>query len=203
MTEPDLSLSAELLLLAVNPAHGGLLPRRRRRRLRNALTAARMVDDSSARGTAFSGWRAGRVARRELLSADLIERKVLLRTAKLTDRRPAGRRFRALWDCIEADEFPDQRSRDLAVLLASSGVLAERLTSHQRWIAWRRLKGLMARDETGAWVVPLTGAAPLSDGIAALGVAAFRGIEGLVTDSVDGSGGGMYPGGDGGGDSGQ
>ena len=149
------------------------------------------------------GWRAGRSARRELVRAGLVEPKLLLRRVQLTDRRPAGRRFRALWHCIEADEFPDQRSRDLAVLLASSGVLAERLTSHQRWIAWRRLKNLMTSDETGAWVAPLAGAAPLSDGIAALGVAELRGIDALLASGVDSYGHGMDPGGHSGADSGQ
>jgi hypothetical protein len=185
MTEPgQLSLAAELLLLSIDPAHGGLLPGRRRRRLRKALGVARRVDDPGARDLGFLGWTAGRAARRELVTGGLVEPKLLLRNLRLTELRPAGPRFRALWRCIEEDELSSRRDRDLAVLLASSGVLAERLTSHQRWIAWRRLKGVMALDEAGVRSAPLTGAAPLSFGIAALGSVALHGIEGLVTDAV-------------------
>lgn len=179
---PELSLHAELLLLSIDPAHGGLLPPRSAR-LREALAAAARTD-----GTGGGGWRAGRRARRELLDAGLVTSELLLRNLRLTDIGPPGRRFRSLWAAIESGELSDVRDRDLAMLLASAGALAPRLTSHERWIAWRRLKEVMAVDDSGAWVSPLAGAAPLSDGVLALGVVALHGMESLAGGWGDGGG---------------
>jgi hypothetical protein len=181
----ELSLAAELLWLAVDPRGGGLLPSRRRRRLRKALAAAHRVDQPDARGVA-QGWRAGRSARRDLVAAGLVEPSLRLRKLRLVDRRSPGRRFRALWESIEADELAGERDHQLAVLLASSGVLAQRLaTSYEREIAWRRLKGVLSSDASAAWVAPLTGAAEMTEGIAALGAVALRGGEELLGDALN------------------
>jgi uncharacterized membrane protein len=191
MREGNLSLTAELLWLSVAPAHGGLLPSRGRGRLRKALAAARQVE-RPVRFTVAPGWSAGRSARRELIAAGLVERSLLLRNLRLTDKRAAGRRFRSLWESIAAKELSVERDTQLALLLASAGVLPARLTPYEREIAWRRLKGALSSEDAGTWIAPLSAAAPLSDGIAALGTVALHGIESLVSDfgSHDGGGGG-------------
>jgi hypothetical protein len=187
MREADLSLSAELLWLSVDPAGAGLLPRSGRGRLRKALAAARAVDRPGARWRVAPGFS----ARRELVAAGLVERSLLLRNLRLTDKRAAGHRFRELWEKIEAKELSGERDTQLAVLLASAGVLAARLTTYEREIAWRRLKPLVTAEDSGTWLAPLSGAAPLSDGIAALGTVALQGMESFAQDfgSDDGGGG--------------
>jgi hypothetical protein len=131
----------------------------------------------------------------------MVERSLLLRHVRLTDKRAAGHRFRELWEKIEAKELSGERDMQLAVLLASAGVLAARLTNYEREIAWRRLKPLVTSDESGTWMAPLTGAAPLSEGIAALGAVSLHGIEHLAHDfghAGFGGGGPHHHGGDGG-----
>jgi hypothetical protein len=180
----DLSLQAELLWLSIDPAHGGLPPRVGRRQLRKALAAASLVEAPDGRSKLARGRRSARSARRELLEAGLVEPQLRPRGLRLTDRAPAGRRFRDLWDAIEADELTSDRDIQLAVLLASSGALAARLTHHEQWIAWRRLKALMATGESGTWSAGPTSRPPLTQGIAALGAVALRGLEGLAHDAL-------------------
>jgi hypothetical protein len=194
MREGDLSLTAELLWLSVAPAGHGLLPPQGRSRLRKALAAAREVDQPGARSTVAPGWSAGRSARRELIAAGLVERSFLLRNLRLTDKRAAGRRFRSLWETIEAKAPLGERDTQLALLLASAGVLPARLTPYEREIAWRRLKGVLSSADAGTWLAPLSAAAPLSDGIAALGTVALHGMESFVQDlgSDDGGGGANF-----------
>lgn len=187
MAEAELSLAAELLLLSVAPAHGGLLPPRGRLRLRKALSAARVADGGLKR----SGWRVGRTARRELIDAGLVEPALLLRNLRLVDLTRPGRRFRRLVECIEAGVYDQRREGDLIVLLAAAGVLAERLTSHQRWIAARRLRSLIPPSEAGAWQAPLGGQIGISHGLASFAAA------GMMSDGF-----GLADGGDGGFDAG-
>jgi hypothetical protein len=168
---PELSLEAELLLLAVAPAHGGLLPTRGRRRLRKALSAARVADG----GTTRSGWLVGRAARRELIDAGLVERALLLRHLRLVDRAGPGRRFRRLVECIESGVYNERREGDLIVLLATAGVLAERLTTHQRWTAAKRLRSLIPPSEAGVWQAPLAGKIEISPDLVGFAAAGMTG----------------------------
>jgi hypothetical protein len=187
----ELSLEAELLLLSVAPAHGGLLPRRGRGRLRKALTAARVAEGGLKR----SGWRVGRAARRELIDAGLVKPALLLRNLRLVDTARPGRRFRRLVECIESGVYNERREGDLIVLLAAAGVLAERLTTHQRWIAARRLRSLIPPSEAGVWQAPLAGQIDMSHGLASFAAA------GMMSDAFGLAGGGGFDGGgfDGGG----
>src|SRR4051794_27075641 len=190
---PELSLEAELLLLAVAPAHGGLLPTRGRRRLRRALAAARVAEGGAKR----SGWRVGRAARRELVEAGLVEPALLLRNLRLVDLAVPGRRFRRLVECIETGVYDERREGDLIVLLAAAGVLAERLTTHPRWTAALRLRSLIPVSEAGVWQPPLSGQIEISQGLGSFAAA------GMMSDAFGlaaGVGGGFDGGGvDGGG----
>lgn len=70
------------------------------------------------------------------------------------------------------------------MLLAASGVLAARLTSYERGIAWRRLGGLVKASEAAAWAAPLSGSTEVTQGIATLGQVALTGVEHLVGDAI-------------------
>ena len=127
----DLSLGAELLLLSVDPAKGGLFPHRRRR-LRRALRGA----------GGQSGRRARREALRELELAGLIEPHRLGSRLRLADRAQAAQRFNRVRRCLRDDDFADPHDRALVVLLAWTGVLARRLSRDERRVALRRLRVL-------------------------------------------------------------
>jgi hypothetical protein len=191
---PGLSLEAELLLLSIAPAHGGLLPTHGRRRLRRALAAARLAEV----GTKRPGWLVGRAARRELIDAGLVERALLLRNLRLVDIAGPGQRFRRLVECVETGVYNERREGDLIVLLAAAGVLAERLTTHQRWTAAKRLRSLIPPSEAGVWQAPLGGQIGISQGLGSFAAA------GMMSDAfglVGGADGGGFDGGgfDGGG----
>lgn len=184
MVEQQLSLAAELLWLSIKPSHGGLFARKPRR-LRRALAAAH-ASDERARPLGFGrGWRAAGAARRELVAAGLVAPGRMLRNLELTDRAPAGRRFRALWERMEAKEPLDERDGQLAVLLASAGVLTARLSPHDREIAWRRLKAAIPRDDDGTWRAPMSGTAPPPQWGGALGKVALRGWETLAAAALN------------------
>ncbi len=112
-----LSRSAELLLLAIDPADGGLFACRRRR-LRRAL--------GGMRG-----------ARKELEGAGLAD------GMRLLDRAVAAERFRQVRRCVVEGDCAGERERELAVLLGWSGVLAARLSKNEQKRARRRLKQLV------------------------------------------------------------
>lgn len=162
MAEDNLSLTAELLLLAINPADGGLFPRDRGR-FRKALRETYRSD----RGERRSAWRARRHALLELELAGIVEPpRGLGRRLRLADRGRAADRFHRLQRCLDQDDFPEPRDRELAILLAWSGVLARRLSRGQRRIAVRRLRKLArSLERDGLWQ-----GAPLSGTVAALAV---------------------------------
>lgn len=136
--EPELSLKAETLLLAIDPARGGLLTRRRK--LRRALSAAARAEGGKARAT---GWSAYHAAQAELLGEGLVTVSGLPRRLELVDRAPAGRRFAALKRGAASGDFGTARQQELFVLLAGCGVLARRMAGGERRIARRRLSSLV------------------------------------------------------------
>jgi hypothetical protein len=119
----ELSLPAEVLLLSIDPGDGGLVVNSRRR-LRKSLKAA---------GGSYRG------ALRELRDAGLVAGR---RNPKLTDRGPAGTRFRTLWQAADADTLSEPRDIELFILLGWSGVLASRLPREDRRVAAIRLRKL-------------------------------------------------------------
>jgi hypothetical protein len=157
-SEAELSLGAELLLLSVDPARGGLLGKRRR--MRKALRAT-----GSGRRRALG----------ELRAARLITRDRPLGRIRLADRAEAGARFRHLREALadgtlDADGADEGRERDLAMLLAWTGALGARLSAHERRVASRRIRAL-AQSARRAHEVP-SASHVLPPLILALGLAA-------------------------------
>ena len=118
-------MSAEVLLLSIDPGHGGLIGQKKR-----VLAAVR-----KAGGTPDS-------ALDELKQDGLVRGGLGLLGGRveLVDRAPAARRFRELQEAIRADSLADGRDTELFVLLAWSGVLAQRLPKHERRTAANRLR---------------------------------------------------------------
>jgi hypothetical protein len=136
----DLSLPAEVLLLSIDPADGGLAAPRGR--VREALTVADGVERGGARPARLSG-RVYRRARAELVAAGLVKRDGFLgRTLVLTDRRPAAERFHAVRRCVRDNDFPSERDGELLVLLAWAGALGGRMSRDERRLVARRLKAM-------------------------------------------------------------
>ena len=145
VTPGEVSLSAEVLLFAVDPGQGGLLPHSRRR-FRRALAATR----ESGYGLPGAAWRARRTAMGELARAELLRPESL----QLADRPRATARFRAVCECLEQPSAADSRAWELLVLLAWSGVLAQRLSKGERRVADRRLRGLFKTADDDLWGFP-------------------------------------------------
>jgi hypothetical protein len=103
--------------------------------------------------------------------------------------------MQAIQRLLGRDEEEMPREKGLLVLLASSGILAKRLPRDQLRIAARRLRGIVARGETGLPESRLNGSQPLTDSLIALGAAASVGSWDMVGDG--GSHGG-FDAGDGG-----
>lgn len=158
-TPGDVSLSAELLLLAVDPGKGGLLPHSRQR-FRRALAASREA------GYRLPGaaWRARRAAIDELTRAELIGPQGL----QLADRPRVTARFHAVCECIEQPSAADPRAWEVLVLLAWSGVLAHRLSKDERRVANRRLRGVLKKSDDSRWGFP-DGEHPVSTWVPRLG----------------------------------
>jgi hypothetical protein len=144
-----LSLAAEVLLLAVDPSHGGLLVRRGP--LRGALEQARALEGGGERG-------AYRAARRELVRAGVIELSGLWRTPRIANRTAAKQHFSRMIERVETREPLPERDLQLLGVLAAAGVLDARLNTHQRSRAGRKL-----RDEKPDWVAPLSGQTGITD----------------------------------------
>ncbi|HEX8648589.1 MAG TPA: hypothetical protein VF715_16970 [Thermoleophilaceae bacterium] len=178
----ELSLPAELLLLAIDPERGGLLPRRRRR-FRRAFRAA-------------GGGR--RQALRELREAGLARRGGVRRRIRLTDPAEARRRFQRLRETIAAGAAEDPRDVLLLALLAYSGLLAGRLTKGERRRAARMLWRVLRQERTGAWDAPLSGEQSVNQAVMALGRPGFDATTELLDMSL-GDIVGDLAGGDGGG----
>ena len=194
----DLSLGAELLLLAIDPARGGLLPRNRTR-FRRALAGAYRSDRASRRGWSPAPGRARRRAVRELKRAGLVEQR-WLGHLRLADRAEAAKHFNRLSSCLRDDELSEPRDRVLTLLLAWSGVLAQRLSRDERRIAARRLRPLIRAGQLGEVPgAPTSGQAPAPDWLDALGLVAV-GLHGsLIADVISDFGHGDFGGLDSGG----
>jgi hypothetical protein len=136
----ELSLVAELLLLAIAPSKGGLaVPSKAR--LKEALALAEAAQQSGGR-PARSGGGAFRRARAELLRAGLVARHGLLgRDLRLTDLKAAAERFHRVQRNVRDNSFPTERDRELLVLLAWAGALGNRMSRDERRLASRRLRG--------------------------------------------------------------
>jgi hypothetical protein len=179
--EPALSLQADLLLLTVDPARGGLFPRRRRR-FRKALAAAHRHDKGgSARRRPWHGVVARRQATTELAAGGLIERRD--RRIHLRDRRAASERFHRLRRCLATNDFPEPRDRQLALLLAWSGVLRAP-TRDERRIAARRLRELVRDELEGVRRAPLSGEAPTPAWVGSIGKVADQAQENFLADAL-------------------
>jgi hypothetical protein len=186
---PELSLPAELVLLAIDPKRGGLLPRKRRR-FRQALGVA----EGGGRGRG-----ARRRALRELRRAGLAARRGVPRRVRLLDPADAGRRFARLRTAINEGEAEDQRDWVLLVLLAYSGLLAGRLSKSERRAAARMLRRVLREGRTGAWDVPLSGEQPVNAAVMALGRLGFDATTELLDSTLGDIAGDLVGGGDGGG----
>ena len=120
-----LSLSAEFLLLSIDPGDGGLIGDKKR--VLRAVRAAGGTPDSALAELKAEGLVRGGLGR--------IGRRV-----ELVDRAPPGRRYRAIEQAVREDTLADERDRELFVLLAWSGVMARRLPKHGRRTAGNRLR---------------------------------------------------------------
>ena len=144
MAETPLSLPAELHLLAIDPSSGGLLPRRRLR-FRKALAAAEAAHrGGGGRPGVTASVRGRRRALRELEAADLLKSRRPFGRMRLADSSAAGVRFQRLLSCLRDGKDLPPRDRELALLLAWSGLLAERLSKGDRRIVARRLRGFLS-----------------------------------------------------------
>ncbi len=169
LSAKDLSLSAELLLLAIDPTEGGLFPHHSRR-FRKALAHAHRADRGDAT-TGPLGRRTGprREAVRELERAGLVERRWVFGRLRLADQE-ARRRFHQLVRCLRDDDLTDPRDRVLLLLLAGSGVLAHRLSYEECRLAARQLRTLVRSHQKASLVPPAHGAqASITAGVSALG----------------------------------
>ena len=205
---PALSLAAELLLFAIDPAHGGLLPRRRRR-FRRALARAYRAD-RPGRDWPWVALLARRRATRELAQAGLTASRLLTSPRlRLADRPLAMRRFRRLCGALLEDESPAARELALALLLAWSGILHRRLTRDERRVAARRVRRLAREPLFAATMqVPLSGTLSEPEWVSGLGRVAYETQEDFVMnvisdfasggfDEIDLGGGGFGGGGEG------
>jgi hypothetical protein len=159
---PELSLAAELFLIAIDPATGRLV-KRRRRRFRKAL--ARSYGASWPGGAT----RARRAAIKELRAVGYIERSFVPAHYPVVSGSGAYRPLGRLRRCIIESGFQERQDLELFVLLAWTGVLARRLERSERSTARRRLKSLFT--PVAAQHSALASIPPAA---AALGAVAFR-----------------------------
>ncbi len=181
---PQLSLVAELLLFAIDPDEGGLLPRHRRR-FRRALARACRAERAGHSWPVFA-MLARREARRELAQAGLIDsRSLTSRRLRLADRPFATRRFRRLCGALLEDDSPAARDLALALLLAWSGILPRRLTRDERRVAARRLRRFARKPLFAATLqAPLSGIAPEPEWLSGLGRVAYEAQEDVAVDVI-------------------
>ena len=131
------SLTTELFLIAIDPATGRLV-KRRRRRFRKALAGSYGAFGPGAAA------RARRSALGELRAAGLVGRSLLPGHYPLIPGSGASTPFARLRRCIVYEGLRSPRDVELFVLLAWSGVLAHRLSRSERTRAQRRLRALFA-----------------------------------------------------------
>jgi hypothetical protein len=166
----QLSLGAELLLVATDPVRGGLLPRRRRR-FRRALAGAQ----GFGRWTPLGAWRARRRAHRELEEAGLLAPDASVRRPALADREARTAVLGRVRRCVRDDDAGEPRDRELLLLMGWSGLLSAWLNRDERRLALRRLQ------ESGA---------PISEGVAALGIVGLAATGDLFSEAGFGDYGG-------------
>jgi hypothetical protein len=163
--EPRLSLGGELLLVAIDPNHGGLLPRRTRR-FRKGLAAAEGLPARMP----LSAWRP-RLGDREARTA-------VLRRVRL---------------CVGDEAAGEPRDRELLLLMAWSGLLSTWLSRDERRLALRRLQHSPPPATQGVGAVGIVGAFATADLFAEAGFGDFGGGDaaGLEPGAAsDGGGGG-------------
>ena len=186
LSAEDLSLSAEFLLLAIDPAEGGLFPRHRRR-FREALAHAYGADRGAVRRAPRGAGRVRRAAVRELERAGLVEPRRVFGHLRLADPPRVRRRFHQLVRCIREDELTDPRDRVLLLLLAGSGVLAHRLSYQERRLAARQLRTLVRSHKRASPIPPAHGAQPsITAGVSALGSVDLRMTRDLLEELFEG-----------------
>jgi uncharacterized membrane protein YgcG len=208
--EADLSPAADLLLLAIDPDGGGLLPRKRRRFLR----ALALAKGAAPRGATLRGLRARRDAMAELAAAGLVGPD-----GRPVDRLASGKRMRRIRDGLAAESLTP-RDDLLLVLLAYSGMLVSRLSRDERRLAHRRLRTFVqhpdrlrptgdAADRVGGTLSDpgsaAAGAAVATATAAGIGLGLSHVLDNIdLGGDVSGGGPGDFGGGDfgGGGDSG-
>lgn len=182
VADRDLSLSAELLLFAIDPADGGLVPHDRGR-FREALADSERSNGHKRR------WGARRRALRELERAGLVEpRRQFLGRVRLADRDRAAAYVHRLRKCLRDDEFATPRDRELAIILAWAGVLTHRLGSRdERRIAARRIRKVAHSLEVdGLWQAPLSGTLAEPDWVNAVGRVAYDAQSDLLSGAIAG-----------------
>lgn len=191
MADENLSLSAELLLLAIDPGLGGLVPHNRGR-FRRALARTRASDTGARQWR----WRAQREALQELERAGLLQpRGAFGGRVQLADRRRAVTRFNRLRKCLDEDNLSEPRDRELALLLAWTGVLQHRLSRDERRIAARRIRKLARTVELdGKFQSPLSGTQGEPDWVTAVGWGAYDIQRDLLKDAVADLASGDVPG---------
>ena len=150
----ELSLLAELLLLAIAPSDGGLaVPSKAR--LKQALALAEATEQGGG-GPARSSGGAFRRARGELLRAGLVARHGPFgRDLRLTDLKAAAERFHRVQRNVRDNSFPTERDRELLVLLAWTGALGNRMSRDERRQASRRLSAFTPSEHGLAAVAGL------------------------------------------------
>lgn len=181
MVATELSLTAELLLLAIDPARGGLLPRHRRR-FRKALAAADLADRGGGRRWPWAASRARRGALGELERAEILQPRRPFGRPRLADRAVAARRFDRLCRGLRDEGLSGSRDRELLLLVAWSGVLAKRLSKADRRLAARRLRRLGTAPQQASLV-------PQAGSIAAVACADLWSAWSGVHDGFGGGGG--------------
>jgi hypothetical protein len=189
MSGMELSLGAELLLVATDPNRGGLLPRRRRR-FGRALAAV----EGRSRWAPLAGRRARRAAHAELRAAGVLAPDSTARTPRLAEREPRTEVLRRVRRCIRDDEAGEPRDRELLLLMAWCGLLTEWLSRDERRLALRRLQDRPVPATQGVGALGWIGMAASADLFAEAGFGDYGGGEAAGLDA-----GGASAGGDGGG----
>lgn len=152
--EPELSLAAELLLLSFDPRPASLYPARAGR-LSMALGLAGAPEEHGGSVRRARLWLLGRRARGRALKELSVHGMVATgRNPQLLDRAALAARYDRLAACMGANEFPDPRDRTLILLLAWTGVLAQRLRGRDpRWFK-RMIEGAVPEPDLTSPLLP-------------------------------------------------